>query len=329
MVCLVLGIVLALVGIGLILHGKSIKMPTDKDSYRVDSSRRYKTVCKYAGSSVAVIAGFFFLFSVVTMIPAGHVGVPTLFGKVVETTLPEGISLVNPLWDIHRMSIRTETYTMVSAAVEGAKTGDDSIYVQSSDGVVMNMDVTIAYRLLSKDAPIVFRYFGLTYAESIVRSASKSALPEITSKYSFQEAYTYKRDELGYKVGEKMNKVIKSLISQQAGSDIDGIVVQQVLVRKIEPPVKIKASIELKMAAEQESERMKYVLLKEKQEAERKKIEAEGIQKFQDIVSKGISEQLLKWKGIEATEALAKSTNAKVVIIGAGKEGMPIILGGQ
>ena len=78
---------------------------------------------------------------------------------------------------------------MVSSVTEGAKQGDDSIYVQSSDGVVMNMDVTIAYRLLQNDAPMVYRYFGKDYVDSIVRPAAKSALPEITSKYSFQDAY--------------------------------------------------------------------------------------------------------------------------------------------
>lgn len=327
MLSFVLWIIFGIVSAASFLFWRKLKSkPVPEDRYARRSFLRWMMTVQMGTIGTGIIAIMFLIMSIITMIPAGHVGVPTLFGKVIEYSLPEGISLVNPFWNIHKMSIRTETYTMVSSTTEGAKQGDDSIYVQSSDGVVMNMDVTIAYRLLSADAPIVYRYFGREYVDGIVRSAAKSALPEITSKYSFQEAYTIKRDELGFKVGEKMNAIIKSLISQQSGVALDGILVQQVLVRKIAPPAKIKESIELKMAAEQESERMKYVLLKEKQEAERKKIEAQGIQTFQDIVSKGISENLLKWKGIEATEQLAKSQNAKIVIIGAGKDGLPIIL---
>ncbi len=284
----------------------------------------------FAGLACFVVAMFFAVISSITIIKAGNVGVPTIFGKVINLPISEGLSFVNPFWNIHKMSIKTETYTMVSTPAEGAKTtGDDSIFTQTSDGIVMNMDVTVAYRLILSDAAHIYRFFGADYADTIVRASAKSALPDITSKYSFQDAFTTKRDELGFKVGERMNQTIRNIISEQTGENIQGIVVQSVMIRKIEPPKTIKASIEAKMAAEQEAERMKYVLLKEKQEAERKKIEAEGIQKFQTIVSNGINDNLLKWKGIEATESLAKSQNAKVVVIGSGKDGLPLILGGN
>jgi regulator of protease activity HflC (stomatin/prohibitin superfamily) len=324
----VLGCISGVTAGGLIFAKKAVSKKIERipDSYDKKAAILIRKALTLSSIGMAILSLMLLVLSTLVIVPAGHIGVPTLFGKVINTTLSEGISIVNPLWYINKMTIRTETYTMVSAATEGSKTGDDSIYTQSSDGVVMNMDVTVVYRLLSADAPMVFRYFGRNYVDAIVRPAAKSALPEITSKYSFQDAYTVKRDELGFKVGEKMNAVIESLISQQLGSKSKGILVQQVLIRKIEPPTKIKESIELKMAAEQESERMKYVLLKEKQEADRKKIEATGIQTFQDIVSKGISPQLLQWKGIEATEMLAKSNNTKVVIIGSGKGGLPVIL---
>lgn len=108
-----------------------------------------------------------------------------------------------------------------------------------------------------------------------------------------------------------------------------GIVVERMLLRDVALPQRLQQAIEEKLSAEQEASRMQFVLLKEKQEAERKKIEAEGISSFQKIVTEGINENLLKWKGIEATKELALSGNSKVVIIGAGKEGLPIILGGD
>jgi len=108
-----------------------------------------------------------------------------------------------------------------------------------------------------------------------------------------------------------------------------GIVVERMLLRDVALPPRLQQAIQEKLSAEQEAARMQFILLKEKQEAERKKIEAEGISSFQKIVTEGINENLLKWKGIEATKELALSSNSKVVIIGAGREGLPIILGGD
>jgi len=106
-----------------------------------------------------------------------------------------------------------------------------------------------------------------------------------------------------------------------------GIVVESILLRDIQLPATLKASIEAKQQAEQEALAMNFRLQKETQEAQRKRIEAQGIRDFQQTVSQGISAQLLEWKGIEATETLAKSSNAKVIVIGGGKNGLPLILG--
>lgn len=279
--------------------------------------------------SAMVLAGclaLFFVSCFFTIVSTGNIGIQTLFSEVKYDTKSEGLSIKNPFHRVHDLPIRTQTYTMVSAITEGNKNGEDSIYTQSLDGVVMNMDVTVAHRLIPEDAPYVFKYFGRDYAENIIRTVAKSVIPDITSKFSFQDAYTVKRDELGAKVMDRMNNLIKKLIYEQTKlENKQGIIIQSVLIRKIAPPPQIKAAIEEKMAAEQRAEQMKYVLQKEKQEAERKRIEAQGIQDFQTIVSKGINEQLLKWKGIEATELLSKSANTKIVIIG-GKDGLPIIL---
>lgn len=108
-----------------------------------------------------------------------------------------------------------------------------------------------------------------------------------------------------------------------------GLRAEGILLRKITLPQKVGAAIESKLEAEQQAEQMRFVLDKERQEAERKRVEAQGIADYQTIINHGLNENLLRWKGIEATRELAKSQNAKVVVIGSGKDGLPIILGGQ
>jgi regulator of protease activity HflC (stomatin/prohibitin superfamily) len=108
-----------------------------------------------------------------------------------------------------------------------------------------------------------------------------------------------------------------------------GIVIENVLLRDIQLPNALRASIESKQQAEQESLAMSFRLQKERQEADRKRIEAQGIHDFQQIVAQGISAQLLQWKGIEATENLAKSPNSKIIVIGNSKNGLPLVMSGE
>ncbi|HEX6881063.1 MAG TPA: SPFH domain-containing protein, partial [Terriglobales bacterium] len=139
----------------------------------------------------------------------------------------------------------------------------------------------------------------------------------VTASHSANSLYSSEREQ----VAQQMLSELSAQLTKR------GIIVENVLLRDITLPVALKQSIEAKQQAEQESLAMSFRLQKERQEAERKRIEAQGIRDFQQIVAQGISPQLLEWKGIEATENLAKSTNAKVVVIGAGKNGLPLILG--
>ncbi|MGH9658862.1 MAG: prohibitin family protein [Bryobacteraceae bacterium] len=251
------------------------------------------------------------------MVSPGHVGVPILFGRVSPTVLVEGLHLVNPLATLERFSVRTETYNMN----EG-----DSVSALSSDGVSMPMDVSVAYRLVAADAPWVFQNLGRHYVESIVRPAARSAVPEAVSRFTFQEAYSSRREELAARMRSTIAAKIKGALSQYSGFSGAAVLIQEVFLRKIQLPSNLKDAIEQKMRAEQEAERMAYVLQREEREADRKRIEARGIRDFQSIVTEGISDKLLQWKGIEATETLARSANAKVVVVGAGKGGLPLIL---
>lgn len=278
-------------------------------------------------TGLLVVAVVLFAVSCTVIIPAGHVGVQVLFGKVKPTSLTEGIQIINPLVDVQQMSVRTETYTMSATASEGQVRGDDSIQALSSDGLLMPLDMTIAYRLVGGDAPRVYRDIGADYVDKIIRPASRTAVREAIAGFTAQEAYATKREALPQKMHELLTERMRALLEQREDFKGNaGFLIDQVMLRNIQLPAKVKNAIEAKLEAAQQAEQMQFVLDKERQEAERKRIEARGVSDFQTIVSQSINANLLQWKGIEATEALSKSPNAKIVVIGSGKNGLPVIL---
>jgi regulator of protease activity HflC (stomatin/prohibitin superfamily) len=278
-------------------------------------------------TGLLLVAVVLFVVSCTTIIPAGHVGVQVLFGKVNPRALTEGIQIINPLVEVQQMSVRTETYTMSATASEGQVRGDDSIQALSSDGLLMPLDITIAFRLVGSDAPRVYRDIGADYVDKIIRPASRTAVREAIAGFTAQEAYATKREALPAKMHDLMTERMKNLLEQREDfKGAAGFLIDQVMLRNIQLPAKVKNAIEAKLEAAQQAEQMQFVLDKERQEAERKRIEAKGVSDFQTIVSQSINANLLQWKGIEATEMLSKSQNAKVVVIGSGKNGLPIIL---
>jgi len=280
-----------------------------------------------ASSVLLVIALLAVVAASVVIIPAGHIGVQVLFGRVQPTALTEGIQLINPFVDVVEMSVRTETYTMSASSSEGTVRGDDSIQALSADGLLMPVDITIAYRLVGGDAPLVYRNIGGDYVDKIIRPASRTAVREAIAGFTAQEAYSTKREALPQKMHDLLTERMGALLKQRSDfKGATGFIVDQVMLRKIQLPDKVKNAIEAKLEAAQQSEQMQFVLEKERQEAERKRIEAKGVSDFQTIVSQSINANLLQWKGIEATETLAKSPNAKVVVIGSGRNGLPVIL---
>src|SRR5262249_44840189 len=158
---------------------------------------------------------------------------------------------------------------------------------------------------------------GENYRAIVLEPNVRSAVREVTSSYQARALYSPERE----KMGTDINRYVVAALEPR------GMVIERVLLRDVQLPAKLQASIQEKLSAEQEAARMQFVLQKEQQEAERKKIEAEGISTFQKIVTEGISENLLRWKGIEATMEIARSPNTKIVIVGSGKEGLPVILG--
>jgi prohibitin 1 len=259
---------------------------------------------KLAGLAILGLIAVILLFSCITRVSTGHVGVLTLFGKVTGEVLPEGIHLINPLKTNNEMSIQTQTIK-------------ESASVPSSEGLVMNLDTSLIYHLNPDRAADVFQKISANYEAVVVEPTLRAAIREATASHTANALYTGEREMVAKQISDQLTAELNKR----------GLIVENVLLRDIQLPQTLKASIEAKQQAEQEALAMNFRLQKEKQEAERKRIEAGGIRDFQQIVAQGISPQLLEWKGIEATELLAKSPNSKVVVIGNPKNGLPLILG--
>jgi prohibitin 1 len=257
------------------------------------------------GLGIAAFLVVILLFSSVTKVATGHVGVLTLFGKVQSAeTLGEGIHLINPLKTNNELSIQTQTLK-------------ESANVPSSEGLMMSLDTSLIYHLNPDRAAEVFQKIGADYENVVVEPTLRSAIREATASHTANALYTGEREMVAKQVYDQ----VSTQLNQR------GLTVENVLLRDIQLPATLKASIEAKQQAEQEALAMNFRLQKETQEAQRKRIEAAGVRDFQQIVAQGITPSLLEWKGIEATENLAKSPNSKVVVIGNNKNGLPLILG--
>jgi prohibitin 1 len=257
-----------------------------------------------AGALVLLTVGAILVFASVARVPAGHVGVLTLFGKVqTDQYLAEGIHFVNPFKENTVMSVRTQELK-------------ESATVPSSEGLVMALDTSLLYKVRPDRAAQLYQSVGPNYVEVVIEPTLRSAIREATASHSANALYTGERE----KVSQEIYAALARELSRR------GIEVESVFLRDIQLPAALKASIELKQQAEQESLAMSFKLQKERQEADRKRIEAEGIRDFQKTVSQGLSPELLTWKGIEATEKLADSKNSKIVIIGNTKNGLPLVL---
>ena len=236
----------------------------------------------------------------------GHVGVVTMFGRVTGRTLGEGIHIVNPAANVTELSIKTQEIKEKAA-------------VPSKEGLIMGLEASILYHLDPAQAATVYQQMGPTYAEILLIPTFRSAIRAITAGNTAASLYSDGREGIAQQILEDVRRQVAPR----------GVIVENVLLRDLQLLETLKHAIEAKQQAQQEAQRMEFVLQREKQEAERKRVEASGIKDFQDIVSQGISEKLLEWKGIEATMELVKSQNSKVIIVGNSKNGLPLIYSGE
>jgi regulator of protease activity HflC (stomatin/prohibitin superfamily) len=262
-----------------------------------------------------VIVGFF--TSAVKQIEAGEVGVQSLFGKIEPRILESGLNVVNPLVNVTTFDIKTQNYTMSAVQDEGHREGDDAIRVLTADGLEVVIDLTVLYRVVPGEAPKILREIGDDYRDKIVRPVTRTKIRDNAVYYDAVALYSSKRDEFQNRIYKSIEENFKSR----------GLFLEQLLIRNINLPTSVKQSIESKINAEQDAQKMQFVLQKEKQEAERKRVEAQGIADYQQILSTGLSDKQLQYEMIKAQKEIATSPNAKVIIISGGKGNVPVMIG--
>lgn len=274
-----------------------------------------------AYSPVISIAGIAMLllglsFSVFKVIEPGKVGVKTLFGKVENDVLPSGLHLINPFVDVTTFDAKTQNYTMSGMSNEGQKEGDDAIRILSADGLEVTIDLSVLFRLKADQAPFILQNIGADYLDKIVRPVSRTAIRDNAVYYEAVALYSTKRQEFQ----DKIYRTISESFAKR------GLELQQLLIRNITLPQSVRTTIESKINAEQDAQKMQFVLQKERQQAEQKRIQAQGIADYQRIIVTNLTEQQLQYESIQAQKAIALSPNTKVIIMGNSK-GTPIILG--
>jgi len=273
---------------------------TRTGSRNINATRLASTVAL----AVALVFGVIAVVQCFTQIPAGHVGVVDFFGIVSARPVPAGINPVNPMARVIKFSIQTKELK-------------ETMQVLSREGLTIGLEISALYRLNPDSAASVYKSVaGGDYETILLVPQFRSISRAVTAGFQASALYSTERERLGSAIQEELARMMATR----------GVYIETTPLRNVSLPTQLTEAIEQKQRADQESQRMEFILTKEKQEADRKRIEAKGIADFQTIVSSGISDQLLRWKGVEATEKLAASPNTKVVIIGSGKDGLPVIL---
>lgn len=249
-------------------------------------------------------------------IPPGTVGVQTLFGKVQPGILTEGLNMVNPLVEVVEYDVKTQNYTMSAVHDEGDHEGDDAIRVLTADGLEVIIDLSVLYHIIPEKSPDILRGIGRDIKDVIVRPVSRTKIRDNSVFYDAIALYSSKREEFQQKIFQSIEKEFLTR----------GIVLENLLIRNIQLPESVKLTIESKINAEQEAQKMKFVLEKERQEADRKRVEAQGIADYQRILTSTLTDKLIQYEQIKVQKELVTSSNAKVIIMGNGKTA-PLLIG--
>jgi regulator of protease activity HflC (stomatin/prohibitin superfamily) len=295
---------IAILGIIILVVGIVLKRSPEPGNH-------YGGIVNTVGIAVVVIG---LATSAFKIIEPGQVGVQVLFGKVQDEVLESGLHIINPAVEVTTFSIQTENYTMSAKGSEGQVQGDDAIRVLSSDGLEVTIDLSVLYKINPSKAPYILQNIGANYEDKIVRPVTRTAIRDNAVNYQAVDLYSTKRQEFQYKI----NKTISDNFAK------NGLEVQQILVRNITLPATVRASIESKIQAEQDAQKMQFVLQKERQEADRKRVEAQGIADYQKILSTGLTDKQLQYQAILAQKEIALSPNTKIIIMGG--KGNPIMV---
>jgi regulator of protease activity HflC (stomatin/prohibitin superfamily) len=274
--------------------------------------RKHKSLIKTAGVIVILIG---VSIACIVQVEPGQVGVQKLFGKVNNNILESGLNIINPMVQVVMFDVKTQNYTMSGVQDEGSKLGDDAIRVLSADGLEVIIDLTVLYKVVPSEAPRILKEVGTDYRDVLVRPICRTKIRDNAVYYDAVALYSTKRDEFQSRIFSTIETNFKDR----------GLTLEQLLVRNITLPASVKASIESKINAEQDAQKMTFVLQKETQEAQRKRVEAQGIADYQKILSTGLSDRLLQYEMIKAISA---SPNAKLIFMTNGKN-LPILVDGK
>jgi regulator of protease activity HflC (stomatin/prohibitin superfamily) len=258
--------------------------------------------------TILFIPIMFFLFMTVYSIPAGHVGVYDLFGNVNDKEIPTGLHMKNPLASVTKMSVMTKEYTMSIISDEGAKQGSDTISALTKEGLSVDLDVTVWYKIIPDKASDIYQNVGTDYVNIIVRPKVREAIRSVIARYEAKNIYSEDREKVQVEIQQEIEKDLSER----------GIIIEKVLLRNVGLPVRVSNAIEQKLEAEQQSQQMQFVLERERQEAERKIIEADGIAKSQDIIDKTLTQEYLTYLWIQNLDK-----HNSVMYVPIGSSGLP------
>ena len=289
-----------LIILGVLLFVLSSHLPVQL--IRLQDPIKIKKSVRLAGISLLILGVF---TSCVKQIDTGYVGVQSLFGKIQSTVLNSGLNIINPLVDVKDVDVRTQNYTMSGIHDEGERSGDDAIRVLTRDGLEVTIDLSVLYRVNAGNAPKLIQMVGVEFKDKIIRPVTRTKIRDNAVYYDAVELYSTKRDEF-------QTRIFKGIDDE---FNKRGLILENLLVRNISLPQTVKLTIESKINAEQDAQKMQFVLQKEKQEAERKRVEAQGIADYQRIISEGLTEKQLRYEQIKAYKEIASSTNTKVIIM--------------
>jgi regulator of protease activity HflC (stomatin/prohibitin superfamily) len=262
----------------------------------------YNQTTNILGFVAIVFAVIISIFSFIRVVPAGTVGVVDVFGQVSEIERKPGLNLVNPFAKLEIINVKTEEVTEI-------------MNVPSQEGLSIDLDVTILFRLMPDKASEIYKTVGVGYRDVVIIPQFRSACRGVTVNYEAKSLYTSGREEVAHKIFTDL----KGMLEER------GVILEKVLLRSIKLPHMVSQAIEVKLRAEQESEQMRFILTKEKQEAERKVIEAEGIAKAQEIINKTLTPAYLQHEAIKAQMKMADSPNHTTVYIPSGDNGIPLV----
>ena len=282
------GIVILIIGISLIV----VRMQHND----------YNKTTNLLGAILIILAVVLLVSSFIRVVPAGTVGVVDLFGKVADIERKPGLNFVNPFAKLQIMNVKTEEEK-------------EDMTVPSKEGLSISLEVSILYHLSPDKASDIYSKVGLNYRNVIVTPQFRSVCRGVTVNYEAKSLYTSDREEISMKIHDDL----KIMLEQ------NGVILDKVLLRTIRLPNTVSTAIEMKLKAEQEAEQMKFVLDKERKEAERKVIEAEGIAKAQEIINKTLTSAYLQHEAIQAQLKMADSPNHTTVYIPVGSNGIPLV----